>query len=109
MFSAWSWYGQTPREPRFASSVYVKARPGATFEPGPETPGIQAPSDPNRYFTPWKCIEWRWFRTVSMFLKWILSVSPTRALMSGPGMPSLSPTWFARFGQNLSQLAVIRL
>ena len=46
------------------------------------------PSDPNRYRTPWKCIECGLFVSVSRLRKWTSSVSPTSALSSGPWMPS---------------------
>ena len=63
--------------------------PGFTFAPGPEKPGMYAPSEPNRYRTPWKCIECGWFVTVSRFRKWTTSLSPTRAWRSGPCSPGL--------------------
>ena len=60
---------------------------------------MYAPSEPNWYRTPWKCIECGRLFSVSRFRKWTSSVSPTRARMSGPWMPSSPaalPTGFAK-------------
>jgi hypothetical protein len=52
----------------------------------PECSGSHTPSEDGSYSTPWKCIECAWSRSVSRFLKWIRSSSPTRARISGPAI-----------------------
>ena len=61
--------------------------PGQLFAPGPEKPGTYEPSEPAPYETPWKCIECGRSNSLSRFLKWTRIVSPTRARISGPGIP----------------------
>ena len=90
----WSWYGHTPREPFTAVSRYVQLCPTATLAPGPEVPGMYAPSEPTAYLNAWKCIECLLRKRVSRFLKCTMTLSPTRARMVGPGMPSLSPVMY---------------
>jgi hypothetical protein len=82
----WSWYGQMPADSRPAVSLYVNDWPGMTLPPLLSCSGRKIPSEVGRYSTPWKCIEWGASRSVSRFLKWIRSLSPTRAWMSGPGI-----------------------
>ena len=55
---------------------------------------MYAPSEPTAYLNAWKCIECRFRKRVSRFLKWTTTLSPTRARMVGPGMPSLSPVMY---------------
>ena len=59
--------------------------------PGPLICGMNEPSLSGLYVNAWKCIECRSLWTRSSFLKWTKTLSPTRASMSGPGTPSLSP------------------
>ena len=70
---------------------------------------MYAPSEPNPYLKAWKCIECRLLKRVSMFLKWTTTLSPTRARIVGPGIPSLSPITYGRFGVRSPQLRVKRL
>jgi hypothetical protein len=80
--------------------------PGFTFPSRPEKPGTYEPSELGLYSTPWKCIEWGARRSVSRFLKWIRSVSPTRARISGPGMRSPSALSRGAFAIGFFQCAV---
>ena len=58
------------------------------------------------YSTPWKCIECGRLKAVSRFLKCTRSLSPTRALISGPGIRSELPEPLGTLACGLPQLRV---